>query len=134
DARAFCGSLREFADSIGKRDFLLIGEIAGGDDLQDFYLDRLGVSRRNLSAALDIGGARLNLQATAKGLVPGDTYLESFKESASGFESHRSLGDRHVSILDDHDHVFGRKLRFSAEIPDDSPAKDYQVVVGVALQ
>jgi len=43
--------------------------------------------------------------------------------------SHRNLGDRHVSILDDHDHVFGDKIRFSAEA-----ASEQQVVAGVALQ
>ena len=26
--------------------------------------------------------------------------------------SHRNLGRRHVSVLDDHDHVFGEKVRF----------------------
>jgi hypothetical protein len=43
--------------------------------------------------------------------------------------SHRNLGNRHVSILDDHDHVFGDKLRFSSQA-----ASDHQVVAGVALQ
>ena len=27
------------------------------------------------------------------------------------------LGLAHVSVLDDHDHVFGRKVRFSADAP-----------------
>ena len=31
--------------------------------------------------------------------------------------SHRDWGSRHVSVLDDHDHVFGRKVRFSADAP-----------------
>ncbi|MGH6635249.1 MAG: hypothetical protein ACRED0_03640 [Gammaproteobacteria bacterium] len=43
--------------------------------------------------------------------------------------SHRNLGQRHVSILDDHDHVFGVKIRFSSEA-----ATEQQVVAGVALQ
>lgn len=43
--------------------------------------------------------------------------------------SHRNLGDRHVSILDDHDHVFGEKIRFSSEA-----SSDHQVVAGVGLQ
>lgn len=134
DARAFCGGIREFAEGLGKRDFLLVGEVAGGDDVQDFFIDRLGITRRNLSAALDIGGARLNLVGSAKGLLGAETYLEGFKEGSEGFGSHRTLGDRHVSILDDHDHVFGAKLRFSSEIPDVMTTKDYQVVVGTALQ
>ena len=43
--------------------------------------------------------------------------------------SHRDLGDRHVSICDDHDHVSGGKIRFSAEA-----ATDHQVAAAVALQ
>ena len=134
EARNFCGAIREFADSLGKRNFLLVGEIAGGDYFQDYVLDNLAILQRNMSAALDIGSARLNLHNAGKGLVPGDRYLNSFRASSEGFESHRSLGDRHVSILDDHDHVFGAKVRFSSEIPDNSPVKDYQVVAATALQ
>jgi glycosidase len=43
--------------------------------------------------------------------------------------SHRNLGERHVSILDDHDHIYGEKIRFSSEA-----SCDHQVVAGVALQ
>jgi glycosidase len=82
----------------------------------------------------DIGNARLDLQAVGKGLQPGSAYLNGFIENDLGFGSHRSLGDRHVSILDDHDHVFGSKVRFLAEIPDDSPVKDHQVEVATAVQ
>lgn len=134
EARDFCGSVREFADSIGKRNFFLVGEIAGGDFFQDFFLDRLAVLQRNLSAALDIGDARTILQATGKGLIAGGTYLDLFKENSEDFGSHRNLGNRHVSILDDHDHVAGEKIRFSAEVPDESPVKDYQVVAATAFQ
>jgi len=134
DARNFCGAIREFAESLGKKNFLLIGEIAGGDDFQDFVLDNLGVLQRNMSAALDIGSARMNLHNAAKGLIPGGTYLRGFDAASSGFESHRSFGNRHVSILDDHDHVIGDKLRFSAQIPDESPVKDHHVAAATALQ
>jgi glycosidase len=134
EARNFCGAIREFADTLGKQNFLLVGEIAGGDRFQDFVLDNLAVLQRNLSAALDIGNARLNLTAAAKSDAPGATYLASFDEASQGFESHRALGNRHVSILDDHDHVFGQKIRFSAQLPDDSPVKDYHVAAATAFQ
>ncbi len=134
DARNFCGAIKEFADSIGKRRFLLVGEIAGGDGFQDFVLDNLAVLQRNLDAALDIGSARTNLQGVAKGLVPARVYLDGFKAASEGFESHRSFGDRHVSILDDHDHVAGEKIRFSAGIPDDASVKDHQIVAATAFQ
>lgn len=134
ETRNFCGAIREFADTVGKTNFLLVGEIAGGDRFQDFVLDNLGVLRRNLSAALDIGSGRTTLQAVAKGLTEAGAYFRSFDERSEGFESHRALGNRHVSILDDHDHVAGSKVRFSAEIPDDSPIKDHHAAAAVALQ
>jgi glycosidase len=128
EARNFCGAIREFADILGKHNFLLIGEIAGGDENQDFVMDNLAILKRNLSAALDIGTARLNIQAVSKGLVKGSAYFNGFDSNSTGFESHRSFGNRHVSIVDDHDHVMGDKIRFSAEIPDDAMVKDYQIV------
>lgn len=134
ETRNFCGAIGEFADAIGKHNFLMVGEIAGGDEFQDFVLDRLAVLRRNLGAALDIGSGRTTLQGVAKGLVPGAGYLDSFREESEGFGSHRSFGNRHISILDDHDHVSGEKVRFSAEIPDGSPVKDHHVAVATAIQ
>lgn len=126
EARNFCGTMREFCANLGKANFLLVGEIAGGDFAQDRYLDVLD---RNLSAALDIGEMRPALTAVAKGLVHPGAYFAGFDPGNATMGSHRSLGNRHVAILDDHDHVFGQKLRFSAEA-----ASDHQVAAGVALQ
>lgn len=126
EARNFCGTIKEFAANLGKSNFLLVGEIAGGDYNQDRYLD---VLERNLNAALDIGEMRPALTGVAKGLIHPNHYFDSFDPGNAVMGSHRNLGNRHVSILDDHDHVFGAKLRFSSDA-----ATDHQVVVGVALQ
>ncbi|SKB79478.1 alpha-amylase family glycosyl hydrolase [Dyadobacter psychrophilus] len=134
EARNFCGSIREFADTLGKRNFFLVGEIAGGDEFQDYFADNLAVLQRNLSAALDIGNARIKLQGIGKGMVSAKDYFDDFNENSQGFGSHRSLGNRHVSILDDHDHVSGEKVRFSAEIGDNAEVKDYQIVAATAFQ
>ncbi len=138
EARNFCGRVREFADTLGKRNFFLVAEVAGGDWQQAFYIAQLAVLQRNLTAALDIGEARETLTAVAKGLVPGKDYLEDFLETAKAgadpFGTHRNFGNRHVSIVDDHDHVRGEKLRFSARIPDNSPVKDYQIAAATAIQ
>ncbi len=134
ETRYFCGSIKEFARTIGKNDFFLVGEIAGGDFFQDVYGDALFMIQNNLDAALDIGNARTEISAVGKGLAPGSFYLDNFNQFSEGFGFHRNLGDRHVSIVDDHDHVIGRKIRFSAEIPDNSPVKDYQIVVATAFQ
>jgi len=126
EARNFCGTVKEFAANLGKQNFLLVGEIAGGDDAQDRYLNVLD---RNLDAALDIGEMRQVLGGVAKGLQPPRAYFDRFDPGLAHMGSHRNLGNRHVAILDDHDHVFGEKIRFSSEA-----ASDYQVVAGVALQ
>jgi len=127
EARNFCGAIKEFAANIGKSRFLLVGEVAGGDAAQGFYL---GALERNLDAVLDIGGMRPTLTGVAKGLNAPAAYFDGFvAEADPRMGSHRNLGERHVSILDDHDHVAGDKVRFSAEA-----ASPHQVVAGVALQ
>jgi len=126
EARNFCGSIKEFAANLGKKNFFLVGEVAGGDINQDRYLDVLA---RNLDAALDIGEMRVQLNAVAKALAHPRDYFAGFEPGHAVMGSHRNLGERHVSVLDDHDHVFGGKLRFSSEA-----ASDHQLVAGVALQ
>ncbi len=126
EARNFCGSIKEFAANQGKENFFLVGEIAGGDYGEERYLDVLD---RNLNAALDIGEMRPTLTGVAKGLVHPRAFFDGFDPGQATMGSHRNLGNRHVSILDDHDHVFGQKLRFSSEA-----ASDHQVVAGVAMQ
>jgi glycosidase len=128
-ARNFCGSIKEFAANLGKSDFFLLGEIAGGDYNQRRYLD---VAAQNLNAALDIGEMRVTLTLVAKGLAPPAQFFDGFQPGRAEMGSHRNLGRHHVSVLDDHDQVFtvgGRKLRFSAEA-----ASNHQAAAGVALQ
>ena len=124
-ARNFCGGIKEFAANLGKENFLLVGEVAGGDFTAEHYL---GALERNLSAVLDIGEARPALTAVAKGLAEPTEYFRAFDPELSRLGSHRVLGNRSVSILDDHDHVFGTKLRFSA-----GAAQPHQIVAGVAI-
>lgn len=124
--RNFCGAIKEFAARLGKHDFFLVGEVAGGDFNQDRYLDVLG---SNLNAALDIGEMRLTLSGVAKGLVHPTAYFDGFDPGNAVMGSHRNLGKHHVSILDDHDHVFGEKVRFSSEA-----SRDHQIVAATALQ
>jgi glycosidase len=126
EAHRFCGSIKEYAANLGKSDFFLVGEVAGGDYNQDRYLDVIGL---NLNAALDIGEMRMSLNGVAKGLDSPSRYFNGFDPGAAIMGSHRNLGRRHVSILDDHDHVFGDKLRFSSEA-----ASERQVAAGVIMQ
>jgi hypothetical protein len=128
-ARNFCGTIKEHAANLGVHDFLLIAEVAGGDYAQNRYIE---VLQRNLNAALDIGEMRPALTAVAKGLADPLDYFAGFDPGNAVMGSHRALGDRHVSVLDDHDHVFGTKLRFSTDTAEGH--EDHQVVAGVALQ
>lgn len=130
EARNFCGAVKEFAASIGKQDFFLVGEVAGGDFAQDVYTDALA---HNINAVLDIGEARWNLTRVGprvgKGFAHPNDYFGGFSEFNPGFGSHRNVGSRHVSILNDHDHVTGDKLRFTPDL-----AFDHQVVAPTAIQ
>ena len=124
--RNFCGAIKEFAARLGKQDFFLVGEVAGGDFFEDRYLDVLGL---NLNAALDIGEMRLALAGVAKGLLHPAAYFDGFDPGKAVMGSHRNLGKHHVSIVDDHDHVSGEKIRFSSEA-----ASDHQIAAATALQ
>jgi len=100
--------------------------VAGSDADAAKYRQVLG---QNLNATLNIGQMRRALHAVAKGLARPGTYLDLVGVRVDDRGSHRELGARHVSVLDDHDHVSGGKLRFSTDA-----ASDHQVVAGVALQ
>jgi glycosidase len=121
-----CGTIKEFAAGLGKADFFLVGEVAGGNYDADLYLEILG---SNLNATLDITEIRPTLTNVAKGLAPPSDYFAMTRAWDDDLGSHRNSGKRRVSILDDHDHVSGAKVRFSSDA-----ASDHQVVAGVALQ
>ena len=125
-ARNFCGAITEFAINLGKRNFLLVGEVAGGDTVADRYLRAVG---RNLDAALDIGEARLALRDLGRGLAGPGEYFAGFVPGSAPLGSHRELGDKVLTVLDDHDHVFGEKLRFAARA-----ANDHQAAAATAVQ
>jgi glycosidase len=123
--RNFCGTIKEFAANLGKADFFIVGEVAGSDYDADLYLKILG---SNLNATLDIGEIRPTLTAVAKGFQPAVNYFSLTAAWDDDLGSHRNSGKRRVSILDDHDHVSGDKVRFSSDA-----ASDHQVVAGVAM-
>jgi glycosidase len=124
--RSFCGTIKEFAAGLGKADFFLLGEVAGGDGDARRYREVLGL---NLDATLDIGESRRLLHLVAKGRLPAAAYFSFVLQWEDELGSHREAGRRHVSILDDHDHVSGSKVRFSADAD-----TDHQIVAGVAIQ
>jgi glycosidase len=120
----FCAAVKEYAARLGKHHFFLVGEIGGGDAPQARYLDVLG---DRLSAVLDIGPMRGALTQVAKGLQASLAYFGRFgREGMAGYRVH---GNRHVSVVNDHDHIFGDKVRFGVDA-----ASEHQVAAAVALQ
>lgn len=109
-SRRFCDAIHGYAESIGKENFLLAGELTD-DSMIRGYWDIFG---RNLDAVLDIVVAPNRLSAMVKGLTaPGDFFELYQDQSLAG--RHRQLGVYHVSVLDDHD-MSSRphKARFAA--------------------
>jgi len=127
-SRNFCGAIHEYAESIGKENFLLLGEVTGGDLMARDYLEIFG---RNIDAVLDIGVPSARLKGVAKGFIPASHLFEQF-QGHDLLGSHRETGRYHVSILDDHDMVGQAKERFSAF--NDSPAAPHQTAHAVGCQ
>jgi glycosidase len=127
-SRNFCGGIREFAESIGKENFLLLGEVTGGSGMARDYLDIFG---RNLDAVLDIGDPSARLSGMVKGFRnPADFFVQF--GGHDGLGSHRVVGRYHVSIVDDHDMVGRDKRRFSAG--NTTPTRDAQAAHAVGVQ
>lgn len=128
-SRNFCGGIREYAESIGKQNFLLLGEVAGGAAMEREYIFIFG---RNLDAALDLGEPPKRLAELAKG--QGDSVKGFFSqfEGHDAIGSHRQIGRYHVSVLDDHDMIGRAHQRFSAL--NGIPAAHLQVAHAVGIQ
>jgi glycosidase len=128
-SRNFCGAIHEYAEAIGKQNFLLLGEVAGGAGMARDYLDIFG---RNLDAAIDLGVPMDILTRTAKGLGDPRLFFSQFGgQDALG--SHREIGRYHVSMIDDHDLIEREpKARFSAG--NGAPARYAQAAHAVGMQ
>jgi glycosidase len=127
-SRKFCDAIHGYAESIGKENFLLVGELTD-DSMVRGYLDIFG---RNLNAVLDIVIAPNRLPAVVKGLThPNDFFCLYDEKTLAG--SHRQLGYYHVAVLDDHDMSSRpRKERFAAH-SDQIPHRYEQVAHAVGM-
>jgi glycosidase len=125
----FCGAIHEYAESIGKGNFFLVGEVTGGSQMARHYLDIFG---RNIDAVLDIGAAAEHLS----GLVKGFTHPAVFFDQFRGHDllgTHRETGRYHLSVLDDHDMVGRKKERFAAGIDGETCYAQTAHAVGTML-
>lgn len=111
--RFFASAIHEFAQSIGKEHFFLVGEITGGRTRAFETLEQTG-----LNAALGIDDIPDKLEYMVKGYRnPGD-YFSLFRNSELiQKESHVWFRDKVVTMFDDHDQVRKghSKARFCAD-------------------
>jgi glycosidase len=111
-SRFFASVIHEFAQSLGKDDFYIIGEITGG---REFAFNLLEVT--GLDAALGISDERGKMNGLVKGEMSPREYFDLFRNSLLvGKDSHVWFRDKVVTSADDHDHVDqgGQKHRFCA--------------------
>lgn len=128
-SRNFCGAIHEYCESIGKTNFLLLGEVTGGEGMARNYLEIFG---RNLDAVLDIGAPAVRLAGMVKGSLPASFFFDQF-QGHDILGTHRETGRYHVSILDDHDMVGRSKHRFAAHNTIANPYAQTAHAVGAQL-
>jgi glycosidase len=111
--RFFTSVIKEFATSLGKENFYLIGEITGGRTRAVDTMELTG-----LDAALGIDDVQDKLEYLVKGQRNPVDYFNLFRNSTLvGKESHTWFRNRVVTMFDDHDQVRkgSSKARFCAD-------------------
>jgi glycosidase len=113
--RYFASVIHEFAQTLGKDRFYLIGEITGGRFRAYDTLEATG-----LDAALGIDDIPDKLEWVTKGRRNPSDYFDLFRNSIEvGKGSHTWFRNKVVTVLDDHDQVRNgnHKARFAATNP-----------------
>jgi glycosidase len=111
--RYFNQEIKEFAHSIGKHNFYIIGEITGG---YEFAMDLLETT--GLCAALGVNRIAATLEDVAKGYANPSDYFQDFKNSTlQGTNRYQWFRDNIITFFNDHDMVLqhDRKARFAAD-------------------
>jgi len=114
-SRFLTSVIHEFAQSLGKENFCLIGEITGGRERAFETLERTG-----MDAALGVDEIPDRLAALVKGQASPDGYFDLFRNSLLvRKESHVWFRNKVVTLYDDHDQVSKgqHKARFCALDP-----------------
>jgi len=113
--RSFCDWIREFAQSIGKERFLLVGEVPGGREVAWEVVERTG-----LDAALGIDDVPAKLERMVTGEADPMDYFSVFRNwmlSEPEGGRHRWYRNQVVTLVDDHDQVrkWNAKRRFCGD-------------------
>ena len=109
--RLFASAMHEFAQSVGKERFFLLGEITGGRRNAFETMELTG-----LDAALGIDDVAEKLEFLPKGYRDPRTYFDLFRNAWEvGQDSHVWLGQHLVTMFDDHDKVGRSKRRYCGD-------------------
>ncbi|KAF2183697.1 glycoside hydrolase family 13 protein [Zopfia rhizophila CBS 207.26] len=110
--RYLATTLHEFASSIGKDNFFIVGEVTGGRAFET-------VEATGLNAALGIGNVQENLWKLPKGDANPADYFDLFRNATYLKKgSHAWTRNKVVTMIDDHDQVWRggmNKARFCSE-------------------
>lgn len=130
--RAFAMAAFRFAQSIGKDNFLIVGEITD-NFMSARYLSLFGsVFERSLTAVLDINGSPDLLAGAVKGTSDPRSFFDRYGTDST-LDLYLQTGRIHVSVIDDHDmSCRPRKARFAAG--NATPGSAWQSAHAVAVQ
>lgn len=111
--RQFVTDIHEYANTLGKSNFYILGEITGGLEFSVDLMNKTGID-----AALGINKIPDKLEQTAKGYINPGEFFDLFKNSELlGEEHYKWYKDNVVTSFDDHDMVTlqKNKSRFCAD-------------------
>jgi len=128
----FAGKVKEFAANLGKRNFYLIGEIAGGRGSAHNTLQRT-----TLDAALGLDEIPEIIRDVVTGRQSPEEYFRLFhntRREGEAADDPTWWKSHVVTFFDDHDQV-GRRVkgRFASEFREDMVAAERAVLRGLAL-
>lgn len=133
-ARNFANSIREFAQSIGKKNFFTFGEVWGSEEQIAHFIGRNAMNEGEpigVDAALDYP-LFYKLPTVVKGQLAPSEILRMYeyrRQVESGvLSTHGDAGNFFVTFLDNHD----QNQRFYYRDPRQPDAYDDQVSLGVA--
>lgn len=112
--RYFVQEIQEFAHSIGKHNFYIIGEVTGGHELAVDLLTATG-----LNAVLGINRVSDTLENVARGNQDPSDYFNNFKNTTLPETNFYQWSREHIiTFFNDHDMVSqpGTKSRFAANL------------------
>ncbi|MEY8021365.1 alpha-amylase family glycosyl hydrolase [Muriicola sp. SD30] len=109
DISRFCSTIREYAYSLGKRNFFLFGEIIGNDETGNPYIGpKMLPEDQNVYYGLDsVLDHPLHsvLAGVIKGVSSPERLLERYSSLQQNALSRGEYGDFLVTYIDDHDQV-----------------------------